>query len=220
MAAGTLLVYEPATRSPARSPPRPRAGALDVATAELIARAAERWPLLTAQARATLARAAARATADPRHELAPLDEAALRRRSSTRRACSGSRRERRPPAAHALAHAPAASAPRCGKRPRRAPAASRARRSDDAADAARVADDYRLLAHDLARARALLPARADARVPRERLRARARHAQHGAWHLGARSAQLFRDEIPAVGRWLRPTSCGRRSCSCWPRAAG
>src|SRR5215469_5102483 len=77
-------------------------------------------------------------------------------------------------------------------------------RTEDAADATRMADDYRLLAHDLARVRALLP---DTRT-REYLEgayARA-HAtlHHGAWHAGSALLTLFRDELPAVVRELRP----------------
>ena len=76
--------------------------------------------------------------------------------------------------------------------------------SDDAEDAARLADDYRLLAHDLARARTLIP---DTRT-REYLEgayARAHAAlYHGAWNLGSELVKLFRDEIPAVVRSLAP----------------
>jgi uncharacterized membrane protein SpoIIM required for sporulation len=76
--------------------------------------------------------------------------------------------------------------------------------SDDAEDAARLADDYRLLAHDLARARTLMP---DTRT-REYLEgayARAHAALYqGAWHLGSELLTLFRDELPAVVRWLAP----------------
>jgi uncharacterized membrane protein SpoIIM required for sporulation len=77
-------------------------------------------------------------------------------------------------------------------------------RTEDAAEATRMADDYRLLAHDLARVRALLP---DTRT-REYLEgayARA-HAtlHHGAWRIDRALLTLFRDELPAVVRGLRP----------------
>jgi uncharacterized membrane protein SpoIIM required for sporulation len=76
--------------------------------------------------------------------------------------------------------------------------------SDDAEDAARLADDYRLLAHDLARARALIP---DTRT-REYLEAAYARAHaalyHGAWHLRSELLTLLRDELPAVVRWLAP----------------
>jgi uncharacterized membrane protein SpoIIM required for sporulation len=77
-------------------------------------------------------------------------------------------------------------------------------RTDDSADATRMADDYRMLAHDLARARTLIP---DTRT-REYLEgayARA-HAtlHHGAWHVGEALLTLFRDELPAVVVELRP----------------
>src|ERR1700674_4478335 len=68
--------------------------------------------------------------------------------------------------------------------------------TEDAADATRMADDYRLLAHDLARARRLLP---DSRT-REYLEAAYARAHatlhHGAWRLGATLLALFRDDIP------------------------
>lgn len=77
-------------------------------------------------------------------------------------------------------------------------------RAEDAADAARMADDYRLLAHDLARVRVLLP---DSRT-REYLEsayARAHATLHrGAWRPGSVLLELFATELPAVVRWLRP----------------
>jgi uncharacterized membrane protein SpoIIM required for sporulation len=77
-------------------------------------------------------------------------------------------------------------------------------RSDDAADATRLADDYRLLAHDLARARKLLP-ESRTRQYLESAYARA-HAtlHHKAWRLGDELLTLFRDELPAVVRGLWP----------------
>jgi uncharacterized membrane protein SpoIIM required for sporulation len=74
----------------------------------------------------------------------------------------------------------------------------------DLADATQMADDYRLFAHDLARARRLMP---DTRVRQYLEAAYARaHATlyHGAWHPGSALLTLFRDEIPAVVRWLTP----------------
>lgn len=80
----------------------------------------------------------------------------------------------------------------------------RSGRSDDPAEAARVADDYRLLAHDLARARMLLP-RSRAREYLESVYASV-HAtlNHGGWRLGATLAKLLREEIPASVVWLAP----------------
>jgi uncharacterized membrane protein SpoIIM required for sporulation len=76
--------------------------------------------------------------------------------------------------------------------------------TEDAGDATRMADDYRLLAHDLARARRLLP---DTRT-REYLEAAYARAHatlhHGAWRLRAALLVLYRDDIPAVVWWLRP----------------
>jgi uncharacterized membrane protein SpoIIM required for sporulation len=77
-------------------------------------------------------------------------------------------------------------------------------RSDDPADATRLPEDYRLLAHDLARVRSLMP---ESRV-REYLEAAYARAHttlhHRAWRLGSELLQLFREEIPAVVRWLAP----------------
>lgn len=76
--------------------------------------------------------------------------------------------------------------------------------TEDASDALRLADDYRLLAHDLARARALIPGTRT----REYLEDAYGHAHatlhHGAWRLGATLRKLFREQIPQSARWLRP----------------
>jgi len=76
--------------------------------------------------------------------------------------------------------------------------------ADDATDAARMADDYRLLAHDLARVRRLMP-NSRTREYLEAAYARAHATLHrGAWHPGYALLTLFRDEIPAVASWLKP----------------
>src|SRR5580704_10925834 len=74
--------------------------------------------------------------------------------------------------------------------------------TDDALDAVRLADDYRLLAHDLARARVLVPA-SRAREYLEHAYART-HATlyHGAFDLRSALLRLFALEIPATMRWL------------------
>jgi hypothetical protein len=77
MAAGTLLVYESSGAALALTAASP-GGALDVASAELIAELLTRWPLLTAPARAALARSLLGRCGRSADELAPLDEAALR----------------------------------------------------------------------------------------------------------------------------------------------
>jgi uncharacterized membrane protein SpoIIM required for sporulation len=88
-------------------------------------------------------------------------------------------------------------------------AAARIRRlsgkpTDDAADATAVADDYRMLAHDVAKVRRLLPD-SRAREYLEATYAQAHASLHRpAWHPGNAVLQLFRDDIPAVMRWLRP----------------
>jgi uncharacterized membrane protein SpoIIM required for sporulation len=77
-------------------------------------------------------------------------------------------------------------------------------RTDDAADAARLADDYRLLAHDLARARALMPS-SRTREYLESAYARVHSTlHHGAWDAGSALRRLFIVEIPAAVRWLWP----------------
>lgn len=77
-------------------------------------------------------------------------------------------------------------------------------RGDEPADATRLADDYRLLAHDLARARRLLP-ETRAREYLEAAYARAHATLHrGAWQPGEALLALFRDDIPEVMRWLKP----------------
>ena len=77
-------------------------------------------------------------------------------------------------------------------------------RSDDATDAARVADDYRMLAHDLARARDLLPT-TRTREYLEGAYARAHGAlHHGAWRAGSALRRFVGEELPAAIVWLRP----------------
>jgi hypothetical protein len=76
MAAGTLLVYESASPGFALTPAA-TTGALDVATAELIAELLARWPRLTAPARSALARQLLARCGRAAAEIAPLDEAAL-----------------------------------------------------------------------------------------------------------------------------------------------
>jgi uncharacterized membrane protein SpoIIM required for sporulation/uncharacterized RDD family membrane protein YckC len=77
-------------------------------------------------------------------------------------------------------------------------------RALDAADANRMVEDYRLLAHELARARrAHEPT--DAHEYLEYAYARAHATLHyGAWHPGDALLSLFRDQLPAVVKWLQP----------------
>jgi uncharacterized membrane protein SpoIIM required for sporulation len=90
-------------------------------------------------------------------------------------------------------------------------AAERARRlargrALDEADANRMVEDYRLLAHDLARARARRAgAKTAAHEYLEGVYART-HAtlHHGAWHVGDALLRLFRDQLPEVVQWLMP----------------
>lgn len=67
-----------------------------------------------------------------------------------------------------------------------------------------MADDYRMLAHDVAKVRRLL---SDSRA-REYLEAAYAQAHANlyrpAWHPGRAVLSLFKDDIPAVVHWLRP----------------
>jgi uncharacterized membrane protein SpoIIM required for sporulation len=75
---------------------------------------------------------------------------------------------------------------------------------DEASDAVRLAQDYRLLAHDLARVRSLLPG-TRTREYLEGAYARAHVTLHrGAWRADRALISLLRDELPAVVRWLLP----------------
>ena len=88
-------------------------------------------------------------------------------------------------------------------------AAERARRlmtgrATDVADATQMVDDYRLLAHDLARARRLMP-NSRAREFLEAAYAQAHTTLHRpVAHIGYALWSLFRDQIPEAIRWLRP----------------
>ncbi|HSY07835.1 MAG TPA: stage II sporulation protein M [Steroidobacteraceae bacterium] len=77
-------------------------------------------------------------------------------------------------------------------------------RAVDAADANRMVEDYRLLAHELACVRRTRP-ETPAHEYLEGAYARAHAALfHGAWHAGDALLRLFRDELPQVVHWLRP----------------
>jgi uncharacterized membrane protein SpoIIM required for sporulation len=78
------------------------------------------------------------------------------------------------------------------------------RRSDDVADVTQMVDDYRLLAHDLARARRFMP-NSRAREFLEGAYAQAHATLHRtASHPGYAVWSLFRDQVPAAVSWLRP----------------
>jgi uncharacterized membrane protein SpoIIM required for sporulation len=78
------------------------------------------------------------------------------------------------------------------------------KRTDDAADAAAMADDYRMLAHEVAKVRRLIP-ESRAREYLEAAYAQAHANLHRpAWRPGQALLSLFRDEIPAVVHWLKP----------------
>jgi uncharacterized membrane protein SpoIIM required for sporulation/uncharacterized RDD family membrane protein YckC len=93
--------------------------------------------------------------------------------------------------------------------PRWQAAAERARRlargrAYDEADANRMIEDYRLLAHALARERSA-GGKSATHEYLERAYARA-HAtlHHSAWHPADALVSLFRDQLPAVVAWLKP----------------
>jgi uncharacterized membrane protein SpoIIM required for sporulation len=78
------------------------------------------------------------------------------------------------------------------------------RKSDDVADVTQLVDDYRVLAHDLARARRFMP-NSRAREFLEGAYAQAHATLHrSASHPGYALWSLFRDQIPAAVNWLRP----------------
>lgn len=78
------------------------------------------------------------------------------------------------------------------------------KKTDDPEDATAMADDYRMLAHDVAKIRRLLPD-SRAREYLETAYAQAHATLHQpAWHPGYALLALFRDEIPAVVHWMRP----------------
>jgi uncharacterized membrane protein SpoIIM required for sporulation len=76
--------------------------------------------------------------------------------------------------------------------------------TDDAADAVQLIEDYRLLAHDVARARVLMPT-TRTREYLESAYART-HASlhHAAWRAGSTLRVLLVQEVPAAMRWLAP----------------
>jgi uncharacterized membrane protein SpoIIM required for sporulation len=77
-------------------------------------------------------------------------------------------------------------------------------RTDDLTEAARVAEDYRLLAHDVARARELMPA-SRTREYLENTYAQVHATLHQeAQHVGSGVLRLLREELPAAVRWLLP----------------
>jgi hypothetical protein len=78
------------------------------------------------------------------------------------------------------------------------------RRTEDVGEVTRLVDDYRLLAHDLARARRLMP-NSRAREFLEGAYAQAHAILHrNASHPGFALWSLFRDQVPAAVSWLRP----------------
>ena len=73
----------------------------------------------------------------------------------------------------------------------------------DTADAAQIADDYRMLAHDLADARSHTPAPTDLAYLESAYAQAHATLHHSGWHIGHALLALFRDEIPEVVRRLK-----------------
>jgi uncharacterized membrane protein SpoIIM required for sporulation/uncharacterized RDD family membrane protein YckC len=199
MAAGTLLVHErddielPRHSSNA-APPH----AIATVDAEIVSDLLSRWSYLTGKSRrklalALLSRYGLRPTPEPRSDAVLRNQLERLRESTPKQSAAdealkvallrhSSRWQDAVTRAERLAHGRAA----------------------DLADATRMVDDYRLLAHDLTRVRRLMP---NTRV-RQYLEAAYARAHNtlfrAAWRPGHALLVLFRDEIPAVARWLAP----------------
>ncbi len=198
MAAGTLLVHERADIDlTAHAPNSPTSSRQSPGTAdgEIVGDLLSRWSSLDARSRRKLATALL-----SRHGMSPeATDAALIAQLEQVEAT-------RPPDSatdRALKAALLQHSPRWQAAVARADRLARDKAAN-LADAAQMADDYRLLAHDLTRVRHLMP---NTRVRRylEAAYARAHNTLYrAAWRPGRALLRLFRDEIPEVVRWLAP----------------
>jgi uncharacterized membrane protein SpoIIM required for sporulation/uncharacterized RDD family membrane protein YckC len=200
MAAGTLLVHDgDDIEQPQHSPNAASAHALPMVDAEIVSDLLSRWSYLNGKARRKLA-----FTLLARHGLSPTAE--LRSDSMLRNQLE-QLREATPRQSSATDEALKVTLLRHSPRWQEAVARAQRLSSEGAAnltDATRMADDYRMLAHDLTRARRLMP---NTRVRQylEAAYARAHNTLYrAAWRPGYALLVLFRDEIPAVVRWLAP----------------
>ena len=211
MAAGTLLIHERSDiELPALSPTRARAptpalalrapttlAVTSTADAEIVHELLSRWFSLGTQARRNLASALL-----SRYGVSATTESDVALRTQLER-LDTSRLPVQSASDQALKVALLQHASRWQTAMARAERLSR-ERATDLVDAAQLSDDYRLLAHDLTRVRRLMP---DTRVRQylETAYARTHNTLHrAAWHPGRALLILFRDEIPAVVRWLAP----------------
>jgi uncharacterized membrane protein SpoIIM required for sporulation/uncharacterized RDD family membrane protein YckC len=199
MAAGTLLVHERGNiELPKHSDNAAPQHTLATVDAEIVSDLLSRWSQLGATARRKLAN-----TLLARYGMGPTTE---------RRADNALRNQlqqllKSAPKRSALDEALKVAVLRHSSRWQ--DAAARAERlsrepATDLADATQMADDYRLLAHDLTRVRRLMP---NTRVRQylEGAYARAHNTLYrAAWRPGHALLVLFRDEIPEVVRWLTP----------------
>ncbi|HUA88068.1 MAG TPA: stage II sporulation protein M [Steroidobacteraceae bacterium] len=74
----------------------------------------------------------------------------------------------------------------------------------DPGEAVQLADDYRLLAHDVARARELLPGSRTLAYLENTYAQTHATLNHGAQDLAATVARYLREDLPAAVRWLAP----------------
>jgi uncharacterized membrane protein SpoIIM required for sporulation/uncharacterized RDD family membrane protein YckC len=204
MAAGTLLIHDRSdrtNRSGHRSPASSitAKGALATPDGEILADLLSRWPSLEAQARRRLA-----ATLLSRHGITPsVSESDDAVRAMLEHLGPTVPSQTLSPADEALKVSLLQHSKLWETALARAERLSR-ERAPNLADAVQLADDYRMLAHDLTRVRRLMP---NSRV-REYLEgayARAHNTLYRvAWRPGRAMLTLFRDEIPAVVHWLGP----------------
>jgi uncharacterized membrane protein SpoIIM required for sporulation/uncharacterized RDD family membrane protein YckC len=200
MAAGTLLIHERTDIDLPAPPPgveAPRRAAVGTADAEVVHDLLSRWVSLGAQARRNLA-----TTLLSRYGMSATTESDAALRMQLER-LDTTRPPVQSPSDRALKVALLQHSARWQTAMTRAERLSR-ERAANLTDATQLADDYRLLAHDLTRVRRLMP---DTRVRQylEAAYARTHNTLHRpAWRPGRALLILFRDEIPEVVRWLAP----------------
>jgi len=197
MAAGTLLVHDRTRNGSSAANAAPK-GALVTPDGEIIADLLSRWTSLDGRARRRLATLLL-----SRHNTPPTTESDAALRARLEQVGATQAPETLSRSDEALKVSLLQHSKLWDTAVARAERLSR-ERAANLADAAQMADDYRLLAHDLTRVRRLMP---NSRV-REYLEgayARAHNTLYrAAWRPGQALLALFRDEIPGVVRWLAP----------------
>ena len=191
--------------------------------AELVAELLQRWAALDARGARRLARALLLRYLGAAADLEP------RRRAALALAPRAPRASRETHSEHAdTGRRQRARRQRCSSaRPlwragRDARAARLARgRTDDADDAARLADDYRLLAHDLARARALIRPAARASIWRAPMPGRTPRCTTAPGASAATLRRLFARGNPGSDALARALHCvDDTASSCWSGCGG